>query len=460
FFSIHSHRLIVCLLLLIANYFGSANSMGMSTGIVCMVNSTLSVDKFAKADNSQCAVKQDSDFDDEFAIPGTMEWTPSQQSLLLSARFYGSFITVAFTGIIADRFGPDLVLTIVLILSSLITILTPPLAYANYHLLLVSRFVMGVVESFHLPSINCLAARWFPTGEKTIAASMFTAGYQFASGFSSLFAASLCKSSLFGGWPSIFYIFGGSCGVFIVLWIIFGIGGPSGNRWLSEKERKYLEDRIKIKMKGGKRTVPFSRILFSSPVHSVLLCNFAFAFSTSIMTAFLPLFLRELGLSIDTIGWYTLTPFLAQIAGKVVIAPSIDYCASRDILSLTTATKIAQSMGSFGASAALLLLSFLPSCENPTAAFCILLGYGLVYAGGTSGFYTSMLSLSPSNIGTIASMFAVSRVAAAVSSTSIVNALTASGTPLKWTFVYAIAALFQLIGGLHFLIFGTSECLS
>ncbi|KAF8371706.1 hypothetical protein PRIPAC_78135, partial [Pristionchus pacificus] len=459
FFSRHSHRLIICLLLLIGNYFGFANSMGMSTAVVCMVNSSLTINRFdGKTNEQSCPIQHDeSSMEQEFAIPGTMDWSPSQQSLLLSARFYGSCITVTFSGIIADRFGPDLVLTVALFLSSIFTLFTPLLSYANYNLLLVSRVLMGAIESFHQPSINCLATRWFPSGEKTIAASIYTTGYQFAAGLSSLFAASLCKSTLLGGWPSIFYVFGGSCCIFIVFWIMFGIGGPSKNRWLNDNEKKYLEDRIRIRMKGGKRTIPLSRILLSNPVHSIVLCNFAFAFSTSIMTAFLPLFLRELGLPIDTIGWYTLTPFLAQIAGKAVIGPLIDYCAGKKIISLTMATKIAQSMGSFGASIALILLSILPSCSNPTVAFYILIIYGVVYSGGTCGFYTSMLSISPKNMGTLSTLTAISRILAAIVSTSIVNALTATGTPYKWTFIFASAALFQSIGGLHFLIFGTTE---
>ncbi|GMR47803.1 hypothetical protein PMAYCL1PPCAC_17998, partial [Pristionchus mayeri] len=458
FFSLHSHRLIICILLLIANYFGFANSMGMSTAVVCMLNSTLAVDKFeGKVMNRSCEIKHDASLEQEFAIPGTMDWSPSEQSLLLSARFYGSLITVAFSGIVADRLGPDLVLTVVLLLSSAFTLFTPLLSYANYHLLLVSRVVMGAIESFHQPSINCLAARWFPAGEKTIAAVIYTSGYQFAGGFFSLFAASLCRSSLLGGWPSIFYVFGGSCCLFVVLWILFGRGGPAKNRWMNEEERKWLECRMNTKAKGGKRTTPLSRILLSNPVQSILLCNFAFSFCTTIMQAFLPLFLRELGLPINTIGWYTLTPFLTQIAGKTVVGPLVDYCAGKEILSLTMATKIAQSMGSFGASIALILLSILPSCSNPTIAFYILVVYGFVYSGGTCGFYTSLLSISPHNMGTLSFLSAISRISGSVASTSIVNALTATGSPHKWTLIFASAAFFQSVGGLHFLIFGTTE---
>lgn len=47
------------------------------------------------------------------------------------------------------------------------------------------------------------------------------------------------------------------------------------------------------------------------------------------------------------IGWYTSVSFLSQIAGKAVIGPLIDYTAGKGMLTLTTATKIAQCFGTF-----------------------------------------------------------------------------------------------------------------
>ncbi|GMS94893.1 hypothetical protein PENTCL1PPCAC_17068, partial [Pristionchus entomophagus] len=75
FFSLRSHRLIICILLLVANYFGYANVMAMSTAVVCMVNSTLTVDSFNQsASSGTCVIRSDELDDDEFAIPGTMDW--------------------------------------------------------------------------------------------------------------------------------------------------------------------------------------------------------------------------------------------------------------------------------------------------------------------------------------------------------------------------------------------------
>ncbi|GMS94895.1 hypothetical protein PENTCL1PPCAC_17070, partial [Pristionchus entomophagus] len=169
---------------------------------------------------------------------------------------------------------------------------------------------------------------------------------------------------------------------------------------------------------------PYRKILLSSPVHAVMLCHFAFSFSTSLMQAYLPLFLRDLGLPIKTIGWYTLTPFLAQIVAKAFVGLAVDYTVANGIMTLTNATRAAQSMGVFGSSIMLLLLPFLPNCDNPTISFYILLVYGVLYSGGTCGFYTSMLSISPDHIGTLSSIAGVTRIVSSVVATLIVNGLT------------------------------------
>uniref|UniRef100_A0A2A6C3E3 Membrane transporter n=1 Tax=Pristionchus pacificus TaxID=54126 RepID=A0A2A6C3E3_PRIPA len=295
----------------------------------------------------------------------------------------------------------------VLALSAVITLLTPLFSSLHYHIVLASRFVLGFIDVSNISIIHCLdhSIEFVPAfnqlprccfvfcGGERLLMSPFTLLdiSQFAGGFSFLFAAGLCKSTLLGGWPYIFYTFGAACLVFLIIWIVFAHRGPSDNRWLKEKERKWLERRelcTHPNCENKKMRTRYSAILLSSPVHAVMICHFAYSYATSLMQAYLPLFLCELGLSIDTIGWYTLTPFLAQIVGKAFF------------------------FRSFGASIMLMFLSFLPNCDNPTISFYILLLFGILYSGGTCGFYTSILSIAPVHMGTLSSIAAATRIAA------------------------------------------------
>ncbi|KAF8354912.1 hypothetical protein PRIPAC_96535 [Pristionchus pacificus] len=463
FYSVHSHRFIICLLLLLATYFSQANTLGMSTAVVCMVNSTLVQDPHNEnVKEPKCAAAHN-ESTPEFAIPGSFDWSPSEQSWLLSARFYGNCLTVAVSGAAADWLGPDRVLTGGLLLSSALIVLTPPLAHASYYALVGSRVVIGAADSFHVPAINSLVQRWYPAaGEKAVAVSIYSMGFQFAGGFASLFASLICGSTFLGGWPSIFYIFGGTCCAFAVAWAVFGSDEPAKNRWVNEAERSWLErSSIKIKSKARKEEhpTPLSTILRSAPLQSILICHFSSWFATTMMQTFLPLFLRDLGLSIDLIGWLTLTPFIAQIGGKAVSGPLIEYCVRKERISMTNATKLAQTISSVGCSVLLALLAFIPSCSNPQIACPFLIVYGLLFTGSTNGAYTAMFLISPKNMGTISTLTAIAKIAGSLACSAVVNAITAIDVPYKWALVFAVTSIVLCGACIHFLIFGAGDSL-
>ncbi|GMT36471.1 hypothetical protein PFISCL1PPCAC_27768, partial [Pristionchus fissidentatus] len=388
-----------------------------------------------------------------------MAWTPSQQSFLLSSSFYGSFATIFISGIIIDQFSPSRILSIGLIVSALLTLAAPFFADISYEVLVGSRILIGMGESFINPAINMLATRWFPTDEKTTLAALYTSGLQFAAGGASMLAAQICRSTTLHGWPAIFYIFGAVTLIFVVVWFVFVNDRPSESRWTSEAEKKYLEECIVApKKKPSLRTSPWRALATSMPVHSIMLCSFAFGFSTSTMQAYLPTYLREqLGLPVEKIGLYTLAPFVAQIIAKAICGPLTDYVARKGIVSLTTATKVAQSMGSLGASAALMSFAYFPTCENPSTALPILIVYGSVYAGGVCGFYTSLLTISPKYTGTLSALSQLFSMLASIASSTLVTTLTSMHLANKWPIIFGTASLLQAAAGLHYMFCGSTE---
>ncbi|GMR62046.1 hypothetical protein PMAYCL1PPCAC_32241 [Pristionchus mayeri] len=458
--SLNSHRLRVCVFLLLAQYMGSANRMAISTSIVCMVNVTTAVHHTSNVSlASACFRPGQQDSADELAVEGHLFWTPSQQSLLLASSFYGSFVTIFISGAVIDQFSPTKILTVGLLVSALFTLLVPFLSDLSYEALVVSRIIIGVTESLIVPALPMLVVRWFPTSEKTTLAAFYTSGIQLAAGGASLIAAQICRSTALHGWPSIYYIFGSVTLVFVVIWFIFVNDRPSENRWTSEAEKMYLEEQIVApKKKPSLRTSPWRGIATSSPVHSVMICAFAFGFSTSTMQAYLPTYLREqLAFPVDKIGLYTLAPFVAQIIAKNIFGPLTDYVARKGITTLTTATKIAQSMGSFGAAIGLLAFAYFPTCASPGSALPILIIYGTVFAGGICGFFTSMLTLAPKYTGALTALAQLSAMLASIASSTLVTTLTSMETAYKWPIIFGSAALLQAGAGAHFLFFGSTE---
>lgn len=54
------------------------------------------------------------------------------------------------------------------------------------------------------------------------------------------FAGFLCVSGFNGGWPSIFYIFGGFCIVWSVIFMLIASDRPDTHRFITEKEKNYI----------------------------------------------------------------------------------------------------------------------------------------------------------------------------------------------------------------------------
>lgn len=68
------------------------------------------------------------------------------QSWLFSAVFYGSFITVMFSGYFADKYGPRLLIILGLSTYIVLSFLAPTIAELNFYTLVGIRVVMGIAE--------------------------------------------------------------------------------------------------------------------------------------------------------------------------------------------------------------------------------------------------------------------------------------------------------------------------
>lgn len=68
------------------------------------------------------------------------------QSLLFSAVFYGSFVTVLFSGYLADKYGPRLVVILGLTAYIILSLSLPTITEFHFYALVAARFVMGIAE--------------------------------------------------------------------------------------------------------------------------------------------------------------------------------------------------------------------------------------------------------------------------------------------------------------------------
>uniref|UniRef100_A0AC34FNI1 Major facilitator superfamily (MFS) profile domain-containing protein n=1 Tax=Panagrolaimus sp. ES5 TaxID=591445 RepID=A0AC34FNI1_9BILA len=137
-----------------------ATSMRVNLGmaVVCMVNQTafqrphdinysnnFTNEKYTD-DHRKCLQPQSSLEAIAEGYDGTLLWSPQQIALLLSATFYGGLLTIWWSGYLADRFGPKMVLLAGVADCVVVALLTPMLANASFYAIFVARLVMGLGE--------------------------------------------------------------------------------------------------------------------------------------------------------------------------------------------------------------------------------------------------------------------------------------------------------------------------
>ena len=110
-----------------------------------------------------------------------------------------------------------------------LTLLIPSAAKLGGHTgypyyLVVIRVLMGLCEAATFPCITSMLARWAPEQERATMSTFIMAGSQ-AGTIVGFFISGIIADAW--GWESVFYIEGGSCFVWLLLWILFAADTPS-----------------------------------------------------------------------------------------------------------------------------------------------------------------------------------------------------------------------------------------
>ncbi|KAI6242945.1 MFS domain-containing protein [Aphelenchoides fujianensis] len=439
-FHFKSYRLVVLLLLMFATYCTITYRADLGIAIVCMVA--------PEAENRSTLSTP----------PGEFHWTKSEQANLFSALFYGSLVTIGFSGTLADRFGPKMLLLGSSVLYTLLTLLTPLLVY-DYYLYLVARFAMGLADGVFFPCAASLTARWFPPNERSTVASVYTSGNQIAASFGVVAASWMCKVSFMDGWKLIFYSFGAVGVVNLVLFAVFVQNTPNQSKFIRESEKIFLNVQLSSQHSGlalkklSFKKIPWTSMLTSTAVFAVVIAQFSFNFVNTFLQSFLPSYFKDvLRLDLNENGWFSAMPFITQLIFKNVTAIAADSLKKRNILSTTASCKILQSFATFGTAIVLVVMAYFVNCNTQTLGLVLAL-----FAGQISGGFTAALCIAPAFTGTISSLSTFVGVLGSILAPTIVGFVNKTGSIEEWRTIFLVAAGISTVSGAIFLVFGSAE---
>ncbi|CAK1586918.1 unnamed protein product [Parnassius mnemosyne] len=387
----------------------------------------------------------------------TFTWTAQQQAYVLSGYFWGYAITCLIGGTAAELWGPRKVVFITMLISAVLTILSPLAARLHYLVLVAARFITGLASGFLFPSLHALVAHWAPPAEKGKFVSALLGGA----------IGTVVTWSLTGpvienfGWDYAFYIPGIISLVWCAFWWFIVYDSPVKHPRISDNEKKYILDAIGDKVnqssKNTKMVPPFKKILTSFPFLAMVVLhygsNWGFYF---VMTAAPKFVSSALGFNLTSTGTLSSLPYLARMLFSLIFGAIGDRIVKQNVVSTTFMRKFFCLFSHVVPGLLLIGLGY-TGC-NPILSIAL-----ITFAMGSNGAATltnlvNHQDLAPNFAGTLYG------IANGIGNTAgfVTPMLTAHFTKngngfAEWRPVFITGASLYIASAVYFILFGTGE---
>ncbi len=239
---------------------------------------------------------------------------------VLSAFALGYALMQVPSGILADRFGPRIILTGIVSFWSALTALTG--AAWNFISLITIRFLFGVGEAGAFPGMSRAIFSWIPLRERGLILGLNFSGSRLGAAFALPLVAWLIGSY---GWRMTFLILGGVGVIWAIVWWWLFRDSPETHHRLSQEEKEYILAHRQQQDTGTTEQLTSSQLLASknmwSAVGQYFCSNFTNFFA---LTWLFPYLKNKYELDAMEAGWYAVAPFIAGAIGNWVSGGMVD----------------------------------------------------------------------------------------------------------------------------------------
>ena len=266
-----------------------------------------------------------------FGVAGGMQEdlniTTQISALLASLFFLGYFFFQIPGAIYAENRSAKKLIFWSLILWG--TLATATGLATNVNLLIVIRFMLGVVESAVMPAMLILLSRWFTKSERSRANTFLILGNPVTILWMSILSGYLIDSM---GWRWMFIIEGLPAVIWAFFWWRLVDDKPSDASWLTTGEKQALEAQLQKEQQGIKAVKNYGEA-FKSKVVIILCFQYAlWCIGVYGFVMWLPSIINEApDVSIVATGWLSSVPYLFAILGMLAASYFSDKTLSRKI---------------------------------------------------------------------------------------------------------------------------------
>jgi len=250
-----------------------------------------------------------------------LQITSGEASLLGALFFLGYFFFQIPGGIYAEKRSAKKLVFWSLIFWGILAVATGMVN--NINTLYIVRFLLGVAESVVMPAMLVFLSHWFTKQERSKANTMLFLGNPITVLWMSVLSGYLCDAF---GWRNMFIIEGIPAIIWAVIWWSIFVDRPRDAKWLSEKEKKYLEDSLLKEQKGLKPIKNYGEAFRTKKVIAFSFVHFFWNIGMYGFIMWLPSILKNASnMGLVETGWLTSVPY----AIAVLFMISVSYYSDR-----------------------------------------------------------------------------------------------------------------------------------
>jgi len=253
--------------------------------------------------------------------------TPSISSLLGSLFFLGYFFFQIPGALYAANNSAKKLIFWSLIFWGLLATATGLIS--NINVLIVIRFMLGVVESAVMPAMLIFLSRWFTKSERSRANTFLILGNPVTMLWMSILSGYLINTV---GWRWMFIIEGIPAVIWAFFWWRLVDDTPKKANWLTEAEKLGLENQLQKEQESIKPVKNYAAA-FKSPTVILLCLQYAFwSIGVYGFVIWLPSIINASpDMNIVKTGWLAAGPFLLSIISMITASYFSDKTLKRKI---------------------------------------------------------------------------------------------------------------------------------
>jgi len=323
-----------------------------------------------------------------FAAAGEMSKdlgiTPATSSLLGSLFFLGYFFfQIPGAHYAANKSAKKLIFWSLIAWGSLAAATG---LVSNITLLIIIRFMLGVVESAVMPAMIILLSRWFTKKERSRANTFLILGNPVTVLWMSILSGYLINAV---GWRWMFIWEGLPAVIWAFFWWRLVNDRPANAAWLSAEEKHAVESALQQEQQSIKPVKNYAAAFKSKAV--ILLCLQYATWSIGVygFVIWLPTIIKSApDINIVQTGWLSAIPYLFAIIGMVTASYFSDKTLNRKIF-IWPCLLIA-SLAFYG--------SYLIGTGNFWISFALLVVAGMMMYAPYGPFFAIITEILPANV--------------------------------------------------------------